>query len=209
MFATPALVRAGDRIDALEQLAAELAPGLHRPHWLVLGSAVDATASDTDYRNRPTPATAADRLVAELSPGLDHRGTLLVLDLPAVLGVQVAARLCRRGLAHPLLMLPRWPVPDAFLPSDELVAALLFEARGLRVERRLPHLAVVLDGERERAQPGRPAGDARVDNRARLALELLPTLAALRAAGIQRIQRLVWRRAPGTPRSTRPAPCAA
>ena len=34
-----------DRIDALEQLAAELAPGLHRPHSLTLGSAVDARAA--------------------------------------------------------------------------------------------------------------------------------------------------------------------
>ena len=44
MTATPAPVRAGDRIDALEQLAAELAPGLDRSHWLILGSAVDARA---------------------------------------------------------------------------------------------------------------------------------------------------------------------
>ncbi len=43
--ATRALVRAGDRIDALEELAAELAPGLHRSHWLILGGAVDARAA--------------------------------------------------------------------------------------------------------------------------------------------------------------------
>jgi hypothetical protein len=45
MSATSALVGAGDRVDALEQLAGELAPGLDRPHWLILGSAVDARAA--------------------------------------------------------------------------------------------------------------------------------------------------------------------
>jgi hypothetical protein len=166
--------------------------------WRSYAIGLPLVAPGPSQRRRPPTHDRAAALAAALAATLRTSATLLVLDLPPVLGVQVAARLYQRGLAHPLLMLPRWPLPDSVLPSHHLLATLLAEARRLARAQpptasgtgRLPHLAVVLDGERDRELPSRSAADPRADNRTRLAPELLPNLAALRQAGIERIVRV-------------------
>jgi hypothetical protein len=116
------------------------------------------------------------------------RGTLVLLDLDPVLGVQLAARLYEHSLAHAVLVLPRWPYARAVLPVDTLVDALLRHApEPSPASRRLPHVAFVVDGARATPIHGRSRRDPRADNRTHLAVHDLPDLRTLRARGIERV----------------------
>jgi hypothetical protein len=138
---------------------------------------------------RPRRHPRAARLAESMAPLLAQPGALCVLDLEPLLGVQVAARLA--ALAHPVLLLPRWPYSDGVLPCDRLAATLLAEARSLPAEpRRLPNVLFVIDAERGKPLPNRPRADTRADNRHALSIFDLPDLKTLRARGIQRIHRI-------------------
>ena len=140
----------------------------------------------TGARRKPGLALA---LYAELRAALgDAGGTAVVLDLDPVVGVELAARLNRERVAHPVLVLPRWPYAEAILPFDHLLDSLTEGARLLtRPAERLANVVFVLDAERTRQLPGRSASDRRADNRFRLSSADLPTLADLRAGGIGRV----------------------
>jgi hypothetical protein len=127
-------------------------------------------------------------LVSGIAPLLSE-GTLCVVDLDPLIGVQVAARLA--PLAHPVLLLPRWPYARAVLPVDRLLGAIITESRRLpRASTRLGSVVFVLDSQRSRAVPGRLPTDPRADNRYHLAAFDLPDLRTLRARGIRRIERI-------------------
>jgi hypothetical protein len=113
--------------------------------------------------------------------------TMLQIELDPSLGVLVAARLHQLGLAHPLLILPRWPYATAVLPTDTLLGALLRGAEQVGAPPDDHHLCLVLDADRERQVVDRPADDPRADNRYRLSLNDLPDLSALRRRGITRL----------------------
>jgi hypothetical protein len=136
-------------------------------------------------------SVATSRLADSLAPGLEQGGVLVMLDLEPVLGVHVAACLNRRHLAYAVLVLPRWPYPQAVLPVDTLVHALVNQARYLApVAVHMPNVAFVLDVQRQRPLPHRSASDRRADNRYCLSASDLPNLAALRAHGIRRVVKL-------------------
>jgi hypothetical protein len=139
---------------------------------------------------------AADRarateLAFELEPTLRQAGTLILLELEPTLGVQVAAELSAQRLAHPVLVLPRWPYADAVLPTQQLTEALVHEANRLPGDvSRLDNVVFVVDGERNRVLHARPPDDPRADNRHTLSIFDLPNLATLRARAIRRIVRV-------------------
>jgi hypothetical protein len=141
----------------------------------------------------PPPARrspGARRLAIALGPVLESGNTLCLIDLVPESGVQVAARLA--SVAHPVLLLPRWPYARAVLPVDGLLATLLAESRRLpRSFERRSNVVFVVDGERARALPGRPVGDPRADNRHYLSAFDLPDLRTLRQRGIERIVRIM------------------
>jgi hypothetical protein len=120
---------------------------------------------------------------------LEQGGTALIIDVEPILGVHVAARLSQLGLAHAVLLLPRWPYRQAVLPVDGLLAGLVSQATRLSAAERM-NVAFVLDAERNRAIPHRSTHDARADNRYRLTVGDLPNLALLRARGINRVVKL-------------------
>ncbi len=130
----------------------------------------------------PDASWLAGALAATATPG-----TVFVLDLPAALGVRTAAALARAGVAHPAPYLLRWPYARAVLPARPLASALIAEARILPRCLAAPCAAVVLEGERQRALPGRPAADPRADNRYEVMSDELPDLAMLTAHGIGRV----------------------
>ena len=132
----------------------------------------------------------AARLAEAITPLLEPGGALCLLELDPLLGVQTAARLT--ALAHPVLVLPRWPYAQAVLPTARLTATLVSESHRLPVahERRL-NVVIVIDAERGRSIPNRPLGDPRADNRHTLTTFELPDLRALRSRGIARIHRCV------------------
>jgi len=133
----------------------------------------------------------AVQLAASLAETLSAGGVLCLLDLEPTLGVRIAAQLSRAQLAHPVLVLPRWPYADALLASNALLHTLLEESRRLpNVDRRLDNVAVVLDAHRALLVPDRRRDDQRADNRHTLSIFDLPNLATLRARGIRRIVRL-------------------
>jgi hypothetical protein len=128
------------------------------------------------------------RLAAQLEPVLEEGGVACALDLEPSLGVALAAELQVRRLAHPVLMLPRWPYQEAVLPVNELLHALLRGARRIAADSgRLSNVVFVLDGERATLLPDRPPDDPRADNRHWLSSADLPNLATLRARGIRRV----------------------
>ena len=131
----------------------------------------------------------AEGLAAELEDMLTDGGTLVYVDLEPTLGVYLAARLSELDLAHPLLVLPRWPYAQAVLPVGELLHALLSRAPRAHPSD-LRNVCLVVDAERQQPLPGRSRLDERADNRYRLTPYDLPTLGALRARGIGRIVRL-------------------
>jgi hypothetical protein len=128
--------------------------------------------------------------VVDLLETLAEGDTAVVLDVDPMLGVRSAARASRRGLAHVVLVLPRWPHADAVLPVDNLLAALVATSRQLRSADGASNVVFILDGERQRSTR-RPSDDPRVDNRYVLAVGDLPNLATLRGAGIRRLVRVV------------------
>jgi hypothetical protein len=119
---------------------------------------------------------------------LEPGGALCVLDLEPMLGVQLAARLA--DVAHPVLVLPRWPYAEAVLATGHLKAVLLDEARRLPSgEQRLSSVVFVLDALRS-APIRRRRADRRADNRYTLAVADLPDLRTLRQRGIRRIHQV-------------------
>jgi hypothetical protein len=133
---------------------------------------------------------------AEVARGLERTlrqpGTLILLDLEPTLGVQVAAELSAKGLAHPVLVLPRWPYTEAVLPTQRLTEALVHAANRLPDNvSRLENVVFVVDGERNRVLHARPPDDPRADNRHTLSIFDLPNLATLRARAVRRIVRVV------------------
>ena len=145
-------------------------------------------------RLEPTPTLTrkpdlAGAVYKELRESLEETGgTAVVLDLEPIVAVEAAARLNAERIAHPVLVLPRWPYAEAILPFDRLLDALIEGARLLtRPTERLPNVVFVLDGERNTPVPGRTAVDSRADNRFRLSSADMPTLRDLRAGGIRRV----------------------
>lgn len=162
--------------------------------WSVCPALLSPHAEDVELPSGgPSPGAG---LGESLAQALHHqpRATLVLLDLDPVLGVQTAAMLYRHGLAHPVLVLPRWPYDRAVLPVEALVDHLLRCAPEPGPPRRLPHVAFVLDGARGTRIPYRSRRDPRADNRTQLGVHDLPDLRTLQARGIQRI--LVLRFAP-------------
>jgi hypothetical protein len=135
----------------------------------------------------PTPAI---RLADAIRPLLEPGGALCLLDLDPLLGVQTAARLT--ALAHPVLVLPRWPYARAVLPTAGLTATLVAESRRLPIStERRPNVVIVIDADRARPIPGRGPTDPAADNRHTLTSFELPDLRTLRSRGIARIHRCV------------------
>jgi hypothetical protein len=132
---------------------------------------------------------SSSRSVLELEKALQGGPTALVLDLDPVLGVASAAELSRRQQADVVLVLPRWPHPEAALPTRQLIATLVGSSRRLNPGAGASHVVFVLDDERRRSMR-RAATDARVDNRYDLAVGDLPNLEQLRGAGIQHVVKL-------------------
>jgi len=128
--------------------------------------------------------------VPVLDEALREPGTALVIDLEPTLGVAMAARASEQGLAHVVLLLPRWPHADAALPTNALVTALRHGARTL-TDTPKKNVVFVLDGERRLTLPHRPTGDHRVDNRYDITAGDLPTLAELRQAGMRRVVKII------------------
>ena len=167
----------------------------------LLGPGLDELPTDL---GRPPQRRAIDALVQKLIAQLDPGGTralraparvlaaaqprrsMVVLDLAPEVGLRVAADLARRGLARPLVLIGRWPYSQAILPAQPVVQTAVAEARGIAAAAG-PHLVVVLDAERSRPLPHRPARDRRADNRYVLVAEDFPEPAALVQAGIQRV----------------------
>jgi hypothetical protein len=144
---------------------------------------------------RSRTRTRATRLAAALRPAQNQAGILWLLDLEPSLGVHVAAELNVRRLAHPVLLLPRWPYARAVLRSDQLAWALLDEVPRLTRGDRLPNVAFVIDAQRGQLVPDRRDDDPRADNRHTLSIFDMPNLATLRARGIRRIVRVCDRAA--------------
>ena len=138
---------------------------------------------------RPRKPGLTGALYEELRAALGAAGgTAIVLDLEPLVGVEVAARLNSERIAHPVLVLPRWPYAEAILPFDRLLDALTAGARLLtRSAERLANVVFVLDAERSTPVPRRTAVDRRADNRFRLSSGDLPMLRDLRAGGIGRV----------------------
>jgi hypothetical protein len=123
----------------------------------------------------------------------DAAGTAVVLDLDPVVGVELAARLNSERIAHPVVVLPRWPYAEAILPFDQLLGALTAGSRLLaRPAERLPNVVFVLDAERNTPAPRRTTLDRRADNRFRLSSGDLPKLRDLRAGGIGRVVKVTF-----------------
>jgi hypothetical protein len=134
-------------------------------------------------------APTADHHLSELDDVLGDGTTAVVLDLEPVTGVEIAATLSQRRHAHAVLVLPRWPHPEATLPTSQLIATLVEASRRLKPGVEARHVVFVLDGERSKSID-RAATDSRVDNRYDLAIGDLPNLERLRAAGVERIVKL-------------------
>lgn len=145
-------------------------------------------ADEIEPERAERPHAAA--LVAELAAHLKHGGFFVLLDLEPTLGVQVAARLNGLHLANAVLLLPRWPYPEAILRVERLLYSLLSESRRLAPRQQLPNVAFVVDAERSRPVIRRSTMDRRADNRYRLNLADLPNLATLRARGIRQVVKL-------------------
>ena len=136
---------------------------------------------------RPTTEPAAQWLAEHLARELSPTGTLCLLDLEPLLGVQAAAELSAAGRAHVVLVVARWAYAEALLPTDRLQRVLIQSSRRLRPAP-APNASVVFVLDRARtASFDRPAGDRRADNRYRLLPGDLPNLATLRQAGMQRV----------------------
>jgi hypothetical protein len=157
--------------------------------WSQCPPLLSPEAAAIEPRRSQTRA-AASRIATQLRSVEGDTGSLWLVDLEPSLGVHVAAELNAQGLAHPVLVLPRWPYARAVLGSNQLVWALLHEVPRLTSGDRLPNVAFVLDGQRARLVQDRRPDDPRADNRHTLSIFDLPNLATLRARGIGRIVRV-------------------
>ena len=147
-------------------------------------AAPDSGVSSTSAPRAPRAAGITRALHTQLAASPP---SAVVLDLPACLGVQIAAGLSRRSMAHVVLVLPRWPYAHAILPAQPLLASLVTQARGLAARTaELRHVVFVLDLERQQSIE-RPAHDTRADNRYPLGVADLPNYRALQQRGIQRV----------------------
>ena len=135
-----------------------------------------------------TPFT--DGPVAAAEPLFGSVPSAVIIDLDPVLGVNMAATMSQKGLAHVVLVLPRWPHARAVLPCEPLLSTLVATSRWLTQPTQSPHVVFVLDAERRKKITPRPARDPRVDNRYDITAGDLPSLQTLRAAGIQRVVKL-------------------
>jgi hypothetical protein len=153
--------------------------------WSVCPALLAPEVEEVIPREEKRPVARA--LAANLAGALQGGGVLVVLDLEPILGVHIAAWLNQWRVANGVLVLPRWPYRQALLPVDGLVHALVAQARRLTDEANLPNVAFVLDAERARAREKRSARDARADNRYRLLVGDLPSLADLRGHGIRQV----------------------
>jgi hypothetical protein len=151
--------------------------------------AFDGGATASPPPSAPRASTVA--IAHELGDALVREaGIAIVLDLDAVLGVEIAAKLNEHHLAHAVLVLPRWPYEHAILPVDALLATLLATSKRVAPAEGASNVVFVLDAERRRGVPRRPALDTRADNRYDLLVSDLPNLSALRAHGVSRILKL-------------------
>jgi hypothetical protein len=149
---------------------------------------------------KPTLFAAAD--AGEVFPGayggLDGRqaaaarirlpeATAVVLDLPGAWSVAMAAWLARAAGLQPVVLANNWPHPMGVVPMQSMLAALLHyvpwvtQDAQLRGDRALP--VFVLDRDRL----GRAPKPGEFDNRYFLLETDLPSPAALRRGGVQRI----------------------
>lgn len=161
-----------------------LAPGLD-----ALFASPGKAGGDARKRWLNLPRRRYERgLARELRGTSANAGTLIVLDLPAELGAQIAATLAADRLAHAVLFLGRWPYTEAVLPAEPLLTTLISEAGRLTPLDFEPrrNVIVVLDGERSR-RARRGPGDPRADNRYEIGAEDLPDAATLAAAQVGRV----------------------
>ncbi|MBV9897277.1 MAG: hypothetical protein JO020_24190 [Chloroflexi bacterium] len=131
-----------------------------------------------------TAQTAGDRV--DLAEVLRPGNTALLLDLDPLVGVRSAAQVSRQGLAHVVLVLPRWPHLDGVLPTPDLTGLLVATARDLRQPKNAANVVFVLDGHRQKLIR-RSINDPRVDNRYALLAADLPNLRTLRDRDITRV----------------------
>jgi hypothetical protein len=132
------------------------------------------------------PRTDGTPGVLDLTDVLRTEGTAVLLDLEPLVSIASAADVSRRGLAHVVLVLPRWPHTDAILPTGALATLLLESSRRLGAQPVASNVVFILDAERQ-TPVRRPAHDARVDNRYPIMASDLPNLATLQRAGIKRV----------------------
>jgi hypothetical protein len=161
--------------------------------WAGFFRAVPLVALARGVISPPTHTTESpEGLIATLGQAgrqegwLGREDVLLVLDLPGATGVATVAGLAQWGV-RPVLLSLLWPEPEALLPADALLAALLRHApgrpRGGRLADADYQYAFVLG--RERATPASPAALAvRFDNRYDLGTVDLPSAARLSAGGV-------------------------
>jgi hypothetical protein len=134
------------------------------------------------------PAAEAAALAAEVVQAgqtegwLSRPDALLVLDLPGVVGVEVALRLAPVGV-RPVLLSLLWPEPGALVPADRMTEALVRGAPRARAAQ--PAQYALLLG-RERGAATTPADlAAHFDNRYTLGDIDLPSPARLVTGGVR------------------------
>jgi hypothetical protein len=157
--------------------------------WAVCHALAAPDVDSVRPQRAPTPP-AAERLANELAEQLSHAdASAVLLDLNPLVGVPVASSLNRSGLAHAVLVLPRWPYAEAVLSVDALLSSLMTESDYLSKRDGVASVVFVLDAERGTSIV-RPTRDRRADNRYRISAADLPNLARLRAAGIRRVVKI-------------------
>lgn len=143
----------------------------------------------------PRPPSAwklrmAAELTEKIQSDLTGTGTCLLVDLDPAIGISIAGVLCARGVAQPLVLLPRWPYASAILDSAEPLWTLR-EAAPVGVAP-IPsgNVCIVIDAQRQTGPTRQRTESTRVDNRYQLMPHDFPSLSDLRARDIRRIVRL-------------------
>ncbi len=152
----------------------------------------EAHGRATASKPRPTKAHAvggaactAELTSAGMAEGwLGRPDVLLVLDLPGALGVAAVAALSPYGV-RPVLLVLLWPEPNALVPSDALLHALLtYAPASTRRGRASPaQFAFVLTRDRH-GPAGATELTARFDNRYEVGSVDLPHADRLRQGGV-------------------------
>jgi len=158
-------------------------------------------AAASHYRDRalPVPRIAgvpalAVRLVAGLPA--PSRRTLWIFDLPGSLGLWVGYQLRRRRGLSLALAWNGWYDPRGVLDGREEIPLLCALGRRLPPPRPAGGGAILFDSHRHRAIPdGEAARAGLLDNRYVLNEEDAPSIAQLRAIGIERVRAWSWREA--------------